>query len=131
MRKSFLSLLVVVSCIGCGPHTDMGSPPSAAIDVSDVAADLLAGLLPTRVPASELGRTHSAEERMAHLRVPGFGMAVIEDDRVVWEGGHGYLGFVESQQVQAQTAFQAASLSKAVAAFGALVLAQRGLLDLE
>jgi CubicO group peptidase (beta-lactamase class C family) len=58
-------------------------------------------------------------------------MAVIENDQITWNGGHGHFEFGPSSPVTAETAFQAASMSKAVAAFGALVMVERGLLDLD
>ncbi len=68
---------------------------------------------------------------MAHLRVLSFKMAVIKHDQIAWDRGYGHFEFQTSHPVTAETAFQAASMSKAIAAFGALVVAERGPLDLD
>jgi len=129
--KTLLRLLLAVACVGCGASSDQPPAPSLPGAAPGLVDEVLSGLLPARVPAAELGRGRSVEERMVHLRVPGFSMALIEGDRVVSEGGYGRFGFDDQREMTAQTAFQAASLSKAVTAFGALVLAQRGMLDLD
>lgn len=131
MRRSLLHLCLVLGVAGCGGCGDQPAREGSSATQSDTTTEVLAELLPARVPAADLGRGHSVEERMAHLRVPGFGMALIENDRVVSETGQGRFGFDDERAVTTETAFQAASLSKAVTAFGVLVLAQRGVLDLD
>ncbi|MCP4898322.1 MAG: beta-lactamase family protein [bacterium] len=127
MKKTVLSLFLLVFCVGCS----LPGTKDAPVDTPDLAVDLLSGLLPSRAPTVELGRQYDVVERMVRLRVPGFGMAVIENDQIAWQGGHGHYDFDSTQQVVAETAFQAASMSKAVAAFGALVMVDQGLLDLD
>jgi CubicO group peptidase (beta-lactamase class C family) len=68
---------------------------------------------------------------MAHYRVPGIGLALIERDEVAWTGGYGVLESGGDAPVTGDTLFQAASISKPVSAMAALRLVQEGLLDLD
>jgi CubicO group peptidase (beta-lactamase class C family) len=71
------------------------------------------------------------DERMAHYRVPGVSLAVIHEGKIAWAKGYGVLEAGGSAPVTAGTLFQAASISKPVAALAALHLVERGLLDLD
>ena len=62
--------------------------------------------------------------------MPGLSMAVIDDDRIDWAAGFGS-GCADGGPVEATTLFQAASISKAVAAVGVLHLVEQGVLDLD
>jgi len=70
-------------------------------------------------------------QRMAETRVPAVSVAFIEDGRVKWARAYGEAVAGSGRGVTPETRFQAASLSKAVAAAGALRLVDRGRLDLD
>lgn len=70
-------------------------------------------------------------ERMARYRVPGVGLAFVAGGEPAWTASFGRLHALEEQPVDADTLFQAASISKPVTALAALRLAARGLLDLD
>ena len=61
-------------------------------------------------------------DRLKHHRVPGVGVAVINDWKVEWARGYG--------SATKDTLFQAASISKAVTALAALHLVEEGKIDL-
>ncbi len=67
---------------------------------------------------------------MERYQVPGLALAVIDDDRIAWAAGYGS-GCADGGPVEATTLFQAASISKAVAAVGVLHLVEQGVLDLD
>lgn len=69
-------------------------------------------------------------ERMAHYRVPGVSIAIIEHCRLVDVRGFGHSA-VGSGTVTPETLFQAGSVSKPVAAVAALRLVEAGLLPLD
>ena len=75
--------------------------------------------------------TWSIEERMAHYGVPGVSLAVIKDNKVAWVKSYGVMDRESKEPVTDSTLFQAGSISKPVAAYGALRLVQDGLLDLD
>lgn len=68
--------------------------------------------------------------RMAHYRVPGISIAVIENCRIVDVRGFGRIR-VNGPFVAPDTLFQAGSISKTVTAVGALKLVERGKLSLD
>ncbi|HEX8513664.1 MAG TPA: serine hydrolase domain-containing protein [Allosphingosinicella sp.] len=70
------------------------------------------------------------KERMAHYRVPGISVAVIENCRIVDVRGFGRTA-VNGPPVVPDTLFQAGSISKTVTAVGALKLVERGKLGLD
>lgn len=69
-------------------------------------------------------------QRMRHYGVPGVGVAVVEGCRVVDARGFG-VADPAGRAVDANTLFQAGSVSKVVASAGALRLAERGVLPLD
>lgn len=71
------------------------------------------------------------EERMRYYRVPGVSVAVINDGRIEWARGWGEAQAGSGIPVDTATLFQAASISKPVAAVAALRLVQEGRLALD
>ena len=70
-------------------------------------------------------------DRLAYYKVPGVSIAVISDGRVEWARGFGSTAAQSGTPVDADTLFQAASLSKHVAAIVALRLVEQGTLSLD
>ncbi len=68
---------------------------------------------------------------MAHYKVPGMSVAVIENGRVLWAKAYGVRDAAGAMPVDTNTLFQAASLSKPVAAMTALALVESGELTLD
>jgi CubicO group peptidase (beta-lactamase class C family) len=67
---------------------------------------------------------------MKLYNVPGLSVAVIDDYKVVWAKGYGVIETGSSTPVTPHTLFQAGSISKPVAATGALYLVEHGKLAL-
>ena len=88
------------------------------------------GLLPGTVIAGEPA-TMSLAERMAHYKVPGVSVAVIDKGDIAWAKAYGVLEAHGTTPVTTDTRFQAASISKPVAAMAALALVQQGRLNLD
>ncbi len=70
-------------------------------------------------------------DRLQEANIPGISVVLIRDNRIVWSEGFGKQNYYLQQPVSRKTVFEVASISKAVAAFGALKLVDRGLLDLD
>jgi CubicO group peptidase (beta-lactamase class C family) len=68
---------------------------------------------------------------MDYYDVPGFSVALIDQEEVAWAKGYGVLETGGDKLVTDETVFQAASISKPVAAMIALNLVETGLLDLD
>ena len=87
------------------------------------------GLLPPVVIEGE--KPWTLLERMRFHKVPGVSIAVIKDFKIDWARGYGYTDVMTRAPVTAETLFQAASISKPVAAAAALRLVQEGKLKLD
>ncbi len=68
---------------------------------------------------------------MERARVPGLSIAVVRDAAINWQRGFGVKRADKTAPVEADTVFQAASLSKPVFAYAVLKLAEQGKLDLD
>ncbi len=75
--------------------------------------------------------TWTLEERMRLYKVHGVSVAVIKDFKIEWAGGYGLADVEAGKPVTASTLFQAGSISKPVAAMGALALVEKGKLPLD
>jgi len=100
----------------------------AAPSATDLAAIAAVESRITPMGSTE-GKTLAA--RMAELKVPGVSVAFIEDGKVKWTRTYGVADVSDDRPVTPDTLFQAASMSKAVAAAGALRLVEQGRLDLD
>jgi CubicO group peptidase (beta-lactamase class C family) len=85
---------------------------------------------PNRVKGSPAERM-KITDRMKHYKVPGVSVAVIHEGRVAWARGYGQRDAASGAPVTAETLFQAASLSKGVAASVAMRLVEQGKLSLD
>src|SRR5262249_48439182 len=82
-----------------------------------------------QVPGS--ANTHTLAERMRQLRVPAVRIAVINNGRIEWARAYGVIESGQPARAGTTTLFQAASISKPVAAMGALHLVELGRLALD
>ncbi|HKW35906.1 MAG TPA: serine hydrolase [Candidatus Acidoferrum sp.] len=73
----------------------------------------------------------SLAQLMDLYKVPALSIAVIEDYKIAWAKGYGTIGTGSSAPVTTKTLFQAGSISKPVAATGALYLVEHGKLSLD
>jgi CubicO group peptidase (beta-lactamase class C family) len=73
----------------------------------------------------------SLMELMEKYRVPGLSIAVFKDFEIHWAKGYGVSDVATGDTVDAQTVFQAASISKPVAAMAVLRAAEDGLLNMD
>jgi CubicO group peptidase (beta-lactamase class C family) len=124
-----MSILPLLLATGCAAHREpagTGAAPDAEARIRRVEN----GLLTYHVVRGEsAGR--SIEERMRYHRVPGVSVAVINDGRIEWARGWGEAEAGSGIRVDTATLFQAASISKPVAAVAALRMVQDGRLALD
>jgi len=88
------------------------------------------GLLTPVMIEGETSQTTKLVERMTQIRVPGVSIAVIHDGKIEWARGFGVTATGKAP-VTPNTLFQAASISKPVAAVAVLRLVEVGKLDLD
>ncbi|MGZ5556465.1 MAG: serine hydrolase domain-containing protein, partial [Candidatus Aminicenantales bacterium] len=70
-------------------------------------------------------------DRMKHYGIPGVSVAVFDKDRVLWAKGYGVMDVESKEPVTEKTLFVAGSISKPVAAMGALKLVEEGKIGLD
>ena len=88
-------------------------------------------LLPRAALKENLGRPATLEQRMRELGIPGVSIAVIDGGKLAWTRAYGVRDTVDKTPVTVDTLFQAGSVSKPVAALGALRLVKEGKLTLD
>lgn len=116
---SLLSLSLVIF------YSPAWAAPSDSANVDAVEN----GLLPANVFKGD--QPWTLQERMQHYGVPGVGIAVIKDFKIAWYKTYGLADRETGKAVSSTTLFQAGSVSKPVAAFGALQLVEAGKLSLD
>jgi len=119
VRLSLLSIACVLGCELC----------SAADD--DRIQRVIEGLRPAIVIEGQPAATFGLRERMRAYQVPGVSIAVIDNGEIAWAYGYGVREAGTADPVTAETQFQAASVSKSIAAVVVLRLAERGEVDLD
>lgn len=111
-----------------GPAGSQGASREAvAARIARVEQGLLPGIVITGRPLP----TSTLAERMATLKTPGVSVAVINDGVIEWAKGYGVTEAGTSTAVTPRTLFQAASISKPIAAAAALKLVDQGTLSLD
>lgn len=102
---------------------------TAVAQAGSPVSDITTNLLPYQL--IEGHQPFELSERMAHYKVPGLGIAVIEDGAVIWTGYFGRLAVDGDALVDEQTLFGMGSLSKAVTSACVLNAAREGLIQVD
>ncbi len=89
------------------------------------------GLLAPVIIKGEPSAAMKLADRMQFYKTPGVSVAVINNGKIEWARGYGVLEAGGNRLVTPETLFQAASISKPVAAFAALRLVQENKLNLD
>jgi CubicO group peptidase (beta-lactamase class C family) len=125
----FRVLVTVLLALGaCRPVLPSAAPVP---DADPRVARVLAGLRPAVEAKGEEPVRWTLAERMAHYRTPGVSIAVVDGGRIAWALGFGVKEAGGNDPVTPATLFQAASISKPVAALATLRLVQEGKLSLD
>ena len=72
------------------------------------------GLLRPKDDQENPGTKMGLIERMAHYKVPGISIALIDNEKVAWTKGYGVMEAGKDKDVTTDTIFQAGSISKPV-----------------
>lgn len=124
-RKIRLVIIPAASCL-LSVGVSAGGPKESArlqrVEATAVELPGKSGAAPLRLSLAELMKTYN---------VPGLSLAVIENFKVVDVKAYGVIAPGSSTPVTPHTLFQAGSISKPVAAAGALYLVEQGKLSLD
>lgn len=77
-----------------------------------------------------IDRPYNLLDRMAHFKVKGLSIAVVQNHRVIWAKAYGWADEQEKRPVTTATLFKPGSISKSLNAVGILKLAQNSQLDI-
>lgn len=109
----------------------LGPPTSVASGATEQRIERIqSGILPAVLVKGEPTSVTSLAARMKALHVPGVSIAVIHEGKLEWKRGFG-VARPGGPAVTPETLFQAASISKPVAAMLVMRLVQEGRLDLD
>jgi CubicO group peptidase (beta-lactamase class C family) len=132
-RSWFVGLLGVFLVVPLFSQAVAGPvvPPSETHqEIQQHIDHVTAGLLTPVVDKNDPHPAKTLTAEMAAMQVPGVSIAVIHNGAIEWAQGFGFEA-VNGSPVTPQTLFQAGSISKPVAAMGALRLVQEGKLNLD
>lgn len=128
MKKALTTLFILLACLS----VDAAPKPKATDAALEARVHRVEhGLLPNTIIKGAPPATMELAERMRFYNVPGVSVAVIQDGRIDWARGYGVQEAGKGDPVTPETVFQAASISKPVAALAALRLVQEGRLQLD
>jgi CubicO group peptidase (beta-lactamase class C family) len=113
------------------PADTAGATRAAAPGDTARIGRVLGGLRPPVEIAGKPAARWTLAERMEHYKVPGVSIAVVEGGRLTWARGFGVKEAGKPDSITPATLFQAASISKPVAATAMLRLVERGTLNLD
>jgi CubicO group peptidase (beta-lactamase class C family) len=126
MRVKFLTVACTVVSLAACYAAEARAPDELAERIRQVETGLL--------PLDRAGQDQAPTvlmQRMRHYRVPGVSIAVITQGRLEWARAYGETAAGSGEAVDTATRFQAASVSKSVAAIAALRLVDEGRLALD
>lgn len=125
--------LAAVVVVACGPQDGPPDPDRVPDDGGpDPSPEVVAsGLRPAIQLEGEPPTVFALEERMAHYNMPGVSVAVLVDGDIAWARGWGVADTETGAAVRPTTLFQAASISKPVAALVAMTLVEEGAVRLD
>jgi len=124
MTRSRLPVILVLAALASAAAASCGRPDEAA-RIARVENGLRSPVVIKGDPAGNI------LERMKHYKVPGVSIAVFDGRRVLWAKGYGVMDADTKEPVTERTLFVAGSISKPVAAMGALKLVDEGKIGLD
>ena len=131
---SLVALAALAACASRSepPPADTGGAARATAPNDTTRIDrVLRGLRPPVEIEGKPAVRWTLAERMTNYKVPGVSIAVIQDGHIAWARGFGEKEAGKTDPVTPTTLFQAASISKPVAATAMLRLVERGTLNLD
>lgn len=128
---SVVSVVVLLLCVLAGATQIQIQTPKPQDDWAERARRIENGLLPATAVKGGPATAMTLAERMKHHRVPGVSIAVIDGGVIAWARSYGVVEAGSEKPVSLDTLFQAASISKPVAAMAALQMVEREKLKLD
>lgn len=121
----FVFLFLSIFSFSCEKVETQSNP------IQDEISAIENGLLPQFIEKGNSSLKMNIYDRMEHYNVPGVSIAVVKDGKLLWAKGYGIANTETGDSVTTETIFQAGSISKPLAALGALKLVQEGKMELD
>lgn len=121
------ALFATCALAACGPADDAPADEASSVTAEQIAASLR----PAIQVEGEPPESFTLAERMAYHNVPGVSVAVLDGGEIAWARAWGTADLETGVPVTPETLFQAASISKPVAALAAMGLVEDGALALD
>lgn len=125
IRRSLIPSALLLAVLAAPTRAQLPATPDAR------AAAIADGIQPAIQIAGRDVETSSITDRMAALGVPAVSVAVIHDGRIDWAQAWGVADAETGRAATPHTLFQAASMSKPIAALAALVMMDAGEVELD
>jgi len=131
MHRASLPIIALILSIGV-PRPSLAETVEGAEAAEEAAIRRVeSDLLPTWWIKGREPDPQSLADRMAHYRTPAISVAVILDGEIAWARAWGQADREAGRPATPETRFQAASISKPIAAVALLDLVQAGRIDLD
>ncbi len=127
MKRTTLVLILLSLACATVLITASQAPDALQQRIARIEAHLVPGIIVRGAPLPPTG----IADRMRVHDVPGVSIAVINGGKIEWARGYGLRDASRGDAVTPHTRFQAASISKPVAAMAALAFVQQGRLSLD
>lgn len=122
-------MLLLIATLPCAVSQawSQSKPPDQQALIQKLEATAVDVSLGPNEPPLQL----SLQKLMELYKIPAFSIAVIDNYQIVWAKAYGVTDVGSNKPVTTKTLFQAGSISKPVAATGALYLVEKGKLSLD
>ena len=128
-RRTFL--FVIASAIVPSLYQTHAQQPELSADTQREISHIENGLLPSAIIKGQPAAAMNLTERMLYYHVPGVSIAYFDHGKIQWSKSYGVSNVQTGSPVTPETLFQAGSISKPIAALGALSLVRSGKLKLD
>jgi CubicO group peptidase (beta-lactamase class C family) len=119
-----LNTVLFILTISCNPIQSRKRVEREIIGIEN-------NLLPYIAIEGDIADKYNIHDRMKYYQIPGVSIAFLNNGEIVWAKGYGFTSYDSLTPITTTTLFQAASVSKPIAAMGALTLVEYGIMDLD
>jgi CubicO group peptidase (beta-lactamase class C family) len=128
--KRIIYLILLTTFIGCKPHDDISENNKYSQEIEDKITRIIENLQ-VETQFWNHYKTSTLKDRMSYFNTPGISIAVINNGKLEWARGFGYKNIEKKEIVTQNTLFQAASISKPVAALAFMKLKENNEIDID
>jgi len=128
--KRIIYFIILSTIIGCNTHNIEDRNSMYSQEIEDKITKVIENLK-VETQFWNQYKTSSLKERMSYYKTPGISIAVINNGKLEWARGFGYKNMEKKEPVTQNTLFQAASISKPIAALAFMKLMENNEIDID